>query len=36
LDWVDIHSNYLLGDFLIAADQLLYNWQVGKTTSTCS
>jgi glycosyltransferase involved in cell wall biosynthesis len=34
LDWVDIRSNYLLGDFLIAADQLLYNRQVGKTTST--
>ena len=30
LSWVEIHFNYMVGDLLIAADQLLYNWQIGK------
>jgi glycosyltransferase involved in cell wall biosynthesis len=30
LSWIEMRFNYLLGDFLVAADQLLYNWQVGQ------
>jgi len=34
LPWIKIHFRYMLKDLLIAADQVLYNLQVAKTTST--
>jgi glycosyltransferase involved in cell wall biosynthesis len=34
LPWIDIHFRRMLKDLLIAADQVLYNLQVAKTTST--
>src|SRR5260370_13995928 len=34
LPWIKIHRRWMLKDLLIAADQMLYNLQVPKTTST--
>jgi glycosyltransferase involved in cell wall biosynthesis len=34
LPWIKIHFWHMLKDLLIAADQVLYNLQVAKTTST--
>jgi glycosyltransferase involved in cell wall biosynthesis len=34
LPWVEVHFSYMLGDLIIAVDQLLYNLQSGKTGST--
>jgi glycosyltransferase involved in cell wall biosynthesis len=34
LPWIKIHFRHMLKDLLIAADQVLYNVQVAKTTST--
>lgn len=34
LSWIKIHFRHVLKDLLIAADQVLYNLQVVKTTST--
>jgi glycosyltransferase involved in cell wall biosynthesis len=34
LPWIKIHFRHMLKDLLIAADQVLYNLQVAKTTST--
>jgi glycosyltransferase involved in cell wall biosynthesis len=34
LPWIKIHFRHMLKDLLIAADQVLYNLQVPKTTST--
>jgi hypothetical protein len=34
LPWIKIHFRHMLKDLLIAADQLLYNLQVAKPTST--
>ncbi|MGC2198848.1 MAG: glycosyltransferase family A protein [Stellaceae bacterium] len=28
--WIEIHANYMLGNLLIAADQILYRWQSAK------
>jgi glycosyltransferase involved in cell wall biosynthesis len=28
--WIEIHLNLMLGDLLIASDQLLYKWQLAK------
>jgi glycosyltransferase involved in cell wall biosynthesis len=36
LSWIEMRYNYMIGDFLIAADQLLYNWQVGQNNITRS
>jgi glycosyltransferase involved in cell wall biosynthesis len=34
LPWIKIHFRHMLKDFLIAADQVLYNLQVASTVST--
>ena len=34
LPWIKIHFRHMLKDLLIAADQVLYNLQVAKTTAT--
>jgi glycosyltransferase involved in cell wall biosynthesis len=34
LRWIKIHFRHMLKDLVIAADQVLYNLQVAKTTST--
>ncbi len=34
LPWIKIHFRHMLKDLIIAADQVLYNLQVPKTTST--
>jgi hypothetical protein len=31
--WIKIHVWHMLNDLIIAGDQVLYNLQVGKTTS---
>jgi len=32
--WIKIHFGGMLNDLIIAVDQVLYNFQIGKTTST--
>jgi glycosyltransferase involved in cell wall biosynthesis len=36
LSWIDLHFKYMLRELPIAADQALYNWQIGHTTSKVS